>query len=404
MATYPINWTDKQWFAYICGFRAALTVADLNAPYFRIDTMLHPFGLGGPNERALVVGNTEYDGDGEYLIPVYTYGMTFSKPMVDFSGFTARIDISDTRLGFIGIEAGSYDPNSNLTYQILPGNQLLVQGLADAHYIERDTGDPVDYTLADLKEYGPLLYSTASSKPAGSSAEMEILFYLRLSVTGGVYSDSPIHLPLIYNSGTIDSPNVEDETTTLLTFLRGSDVPGVGINPANYYMYFITPLLAVSGKILSEIPPITAPIGPSSPVEIKASPSCIYASTVYTPKNFPAVMGLYVNPNPDNLEGSTDIQYVQATFKIKSSPDYAITRWTIDAGRGWEIQQTYTTSPNEDYEFLLYVNAKRVPETVITGMFAHITATVLFDTPEMRIPVIPTAGSIHYTDGGVEVD
>ena len=404
MATHNINWTEKQWFAFICGFRAGLTVADLNAPYFRIDTMLHPFGLGGPNERALVVGNTEYDGDGEYLIPVYTYGMTFTKPMTDFSGFTARIDISDTRLGFIGIEAGSYDPNSNLTYQILPGNQLLVQGLVDAPYVERDTGDPVNYNLADLKEYGPLLYSTASTKPSGSSAEMEILFYLRLSVTGGVYSDSPISLPLIYKSGTIDSPNVEDETTTLLTFLRGSDIPGSGINPNNYYyMYFVTPILAISGKILSEIPPITAPIGPSSQVDIKASPTSIFASTVYTPVGWPAVMGLYVNPNPDDLENG-DIMYVTATFKIKSQPDYAITRWTIQAGRGWEIQETYTTLPDENSEMTLYVNAKRVntEDTVVTGMFAYIIATVLFDTPEMYIPVIPTAGTIYYWDGGVD--
>lgn len=404
MATYPINWNDKQWFAFICGFRAGLTVADLNAPFFRIDTMLNPIGLGGPNERALVVGNTEYDGDGEYLIPVYTYGMTFTKPMADFSGFTVRIDISDTRLGFIGIEAGSFDPATNLTYQILSGNHLLVQGLRPASYIERDTGDPVPYDKQDLKDYGPLLYSTASSKPAGSSEEMEILFYLRVSVTGGVYSDSPINLPLIYSSGTIDSPDVTQETTTLLTFLKGSDVPGVGINPAFYYMYFVTPILAVGGKILSEIPPISAPLGPSSPASITPSPSCIYAATVYTPKDWPAVMGLYVNPNPDNLEGATDIEYVQATFLVKSKPEYAITRWQIKAGRGWELQEAFTTTANEDGEFLVYVNAKRTPTEVLSGMFAHIIATILFDEEELYIPVIPTQGSIHYTDGGVESD
>ena len=400
MATHNINWTDKQWFAFICGFRAGLTVADLNAPYYRIDTMLHPFGLGGPNERALVVGNTEYDGDGEYVIPVYTYNMTFAKPMTDFSGFTARIDISDPRLGFIGLEAGSFDPSTNLTYQILPGNHLLAQGLPSAEYIERDTNDPVDYSLQDLKDYGPLLYSTSKTKPLGSSQEMEILFYLRLSVTGGVDSLNPINIPLIYKSGTIDSPNVEEETTTLLTFLKGSDVPGTGLNPNHYYMYFVTPILAKGGQVLSEIPPVTAPIGPSAPVEIKASPTCIYASTVYTPKSWPAVMGLYVNPNPDDLENS-DIMYVTATFKVESKPEYAITRWTVQAGRGWEIQQTYTTDINEDGEFYVYVNAKRVDveDTVITGMFAYIIATILYDET-LYIPVIPIQGTIYYWDGG----
>lgn len=400
MATHNINWTDKQWFAFICGFRAGLTVADLNAPFYRIDTMLHPIGVGGATERAIVVGNTEYDGDGEYLIPVYTYGMSFEKPMTDFSGFTVRIDISDTRLGFIGIDAGSFDPATNLTYQILSGNHLLVQGLRPASYVERDTGDPVPYDLQDLKDYGPLLYSTASTKPSGSSEEMEILFYLRLSVTGGVYSDSPINLPLVYSSGTIDSSEVTDETTTLLTFLKGSDVPGVGINPAFYYMYFVTPILAVGGKILSEIPPISAPLGPSSPATITPSPSCIYAATVYTPKDLPAVMGLYVNPNPDDLEGG-DIEYVEATFVVKGSPDYAITRWQIEAGRGWEIQEAFTTTANENGEFLVYVNSKRTSSDVLSGMFAHIIATFQFED-KLYVPVIPTFGAIHYTTGGVD--
>ena len=112
-------------------------------------------------------------------------------------------------------------------------------------------------------------------------------------------------------------------------------------------------------------------------------------------------MGLYVNPNPDNLEGATDVEYVEASFLIKSKPEYAVTRWQVEAGRGWEIQETYTTSPNEHGEFLVYVNAKRVPTTVLSGMFAYIIATFQFED-ELYVPVIPQFGAIHYTDGGVE--
>lgn len=114
-------------------------------------------------------------------------------------------------------------------------------------------------------------------------------------------------------------------------------------------------------------------------------------------------MGLYVNPNPDDLKGA-DIEYVTAKFHIKSKEDYAITRWTIEAGRGWEIQEQYTTILDGNYEFDIYVNAKRVHVDggLYTGMFAYIIATVLFDTPEMLMPVIPTEGAIYYTDGGVD--
>jgi hypothetical protein len=403
VANFTISWTDKQWFAFICGFRAGLTVADANAPYIRLDTVLSPIGLGGPSERAVVIGNSEYTGDGEYRIPVYTYKMTYARPMKDFSGFTARIDISDSRLGFIGIEAGAFDPTKNLTYQIVQGNILVVQGLAEAQYVERDTGNPVVYSLADLKEYGPLLYSTSATAPPGINTDMEVLFYLHLQVTGGVYSDSPINIPLLYNSGTIDSDIVTEEQTTLMTFLKGSDVVGSTANPNLYYMYFVTPVQAVGGAILSDIPSKVAPIGPSEPADIKASPTCIYASTVYTPNNWPAVMGLYVNPNPDDLKGA-DIEYVTAKFHIKSKENYAITRWTVEAGRGWEIQEQYTTLLDENYEFYIYVNAKRVHVEggLYTGMFAYIIATVLFDTPKMLMPVIPTEGAIYYTDGGVD--
>ena len=399
MGTFQLNWSDRQKFCFICGFRAALTVKDLNAPMFRMDSILFPIGIGGPNERAIIVANTQYDGDGRYLIPVYTWMMRYDHPMRNFSGFTARIDISDSRIGFNGITAGdNFDPSSNMTYQVLSGNQLLVQGLTPADYIDRQSGDPVAFDLNDLKTYGPLLYSTSSDAPQGFIGEFEILFYLDVNITGGVTSSTPIRLNLIYRDGTVTDqpPNVN---TSLITFISGADALGMGLNPFDYYMFFVTPILASGGSILSDVPINTGAIGGQPPISSGASPSCVYSLPVLTPPDYPAVAGLYLNLSYDDVTAG-NITSVTSTWRIgpeASGKSWAMFGFSFIPTRGYEYTEA-TISDVVNGVALMTVNVQVSEDdyTLRGDLFGAIKASITVNADSYSIPIQPLTATINY--------
>jgi hypothetical protein len=404
---FHMQWSDRQWASFLTGFIAAQRIRALGGPYYRSDTVLEPVSIGGPNKRAIMVAETPYVGSGNYSVPVYTFNMSFEAPFKSYSGFTTRIDLSDPRLSFIGVSAGEhFDPAVNLVWKLLPGKILVVYGLVEASYINRDTSDSIGYTLDDLQDFGVLAYSTANSRPSGYRESMEVLFSIEVGVSGEVTIDNPIKLPLIYKSGTVTGSDPAQVTTSLVTFLSGAEAKSLSSNIQAqddwYYLFFVTPLLAVGGAILSDIPAKAGALGPSDPIKIRPSKSCVYAATVLTPPSWPVVMGLYVNASVDDILGG-DLQGVKATFRVDnpSNPNQPnsifqpSTRWEVLSGRGWLIDAASTDYDDRGVR-LVQIDAVRDPDAeVVTDLFAYIVA-VFQHQDALNVSVTPTLGTLIY--------
>lgn len=397
-----LNWNDRQKAAFICGWLAGTSLSNTQAPFVQIDTVLNPFGVGGTNERAICIGNAEYDGEGIYRLPVYAYNINLSPPMDRYTGFTARINISDTRLTFIGLSAGEhFDPAYNLIYKFVPGNILVVQGLTDGNYIDRNTGEYVDFDIMDFQAYGLAPYITAEGVPQGSKAEMEILFYLILQVSGIVTSTTPINIPLLYKDGQVTNTDPVSIFTSLITFLDGADIPGSVYVPGWSYMVFVTPLAVVGGRIVSDLKGSNTGVlgSPSPPLNVKPTPATIIALMAFAPPNKKSALGLVVTYDYKAVDGNS-VKSVKAVFRVENNNADVGMVWEVEAAEGWTLTNT-ATSHYPDGSFTITVEADSNNESY-SPLFAYILATFAFENKQMRVPVVPISATLTYKNTGDE--
>ena len=96
------NFTDNQWYNFICGFHAGLKLKDMTLPPYENNIVLHPIGVGGWGTIGLALPQMLYDGTTNTgRIPVFTHDVD-----IDYSGFSINIQWDSSRLQFNGVESG----------------------------------------------------------------------------------------------------------------------------------------------------------------------------------------------------------------------------------------------------------------------------------------------------------
>lgn len=250
------NFTDNQWYNFICGFHAGLKLKDLTLPAYDTNIVLHPIGVGGWGTIGLGMPELIYDGiNNTGVIPVFVHDVD-----IDYSGFSVNIQWDSTRLRFNGVEAGDF------------GTIGSSSSTADIRY---------SYSNGNFKARGIRPYTVKFKEPC-------ILFYINVTIIGTLDKNNPIDLRFVNSSFT------SLEYTTLLKWVE--------VAPDSWYNFFITPVLNIDGAIVSDKEPEEnkQTIGEDTTVAAKASPSGVYIGTAYTPPGSQGVVPIYSNSNKDD--------------------------------------------------------------------------------------------------------
>lgn len=267
----PFNFTDNQWYNFICGFHAGLKLKDLTLPYVENDIVLYPIGVGGYGMIGIALPEIEYDGSTQdFKIPIYTHDVD-----INYSGFSIRLTFDNQRLRFNGVEAGDFGtigPNT---------------GTYDIRY---------SYSNGEFKARGMRDSSIYFNEPI-------ILFYIDVTIIGNVTESTPIELTLD------NSNNTSLNSTTLLTYV---EVDG------QFYSYFITPVKNISGKIVSNIEDQKEPLGEETGIAVSATPSGVFIGNAWTA---PGNMGAVALMSNSNIEDEFPYNGVHLNFTVMDNPN-----------------------------------------------------------------------------------
>lgn len=270
-----IDFTDNQWYNFICGFHAGLKLKDLTLPAIDNNRLLFPIGVGGYGCIGIGIPTLVYDGVNNVgMIPVFTHDVD-----IDYSGFSVNIKWDSSRLRFDGVTEGQFGTIGDSS------------STSDIRYT---------YSEGNFKARGIRDKSVAFSEPI-------ILFYINVTILSAVDKDNPIKINLDKSS------NTDMNSTTMLKW--------VDIGDGQYYNYFITPLVNISGEIISddtEDEDNSTTVGDESDVSVAGSPSGVYIGQTFTAPGEVGVVPIYAN---SNVEDNFPYSGVHVNFTVMDSPN-----------------------------------------------------------------------------------
>lgn len=282
------NFTDRQWYNFLCGFYAGLRLKDVNAPYYSSNTVLEPIGVGGLGKIGLQMPSFTFSKYGqELIVPISTHDVD-----IDYSGFSVNVYFDPEVFAFVGATSGEI------------GDVGLVGSGAPIQY---------QYYKGVFKAYG--LTSNVYKEP-------KILINVKLKIMQVLHSN----VEMVFN-------NMSQTDVNYTTLLKLVDIEGA------LYPYFITPLINKNGLVRvieadvnnNEVPENIVnltPGGSDSPeVVVQAAPLGIFLGSGSTPPGFRGCIGAYVN-FPYNLYNSEMISELRCKILVKDKEvlsNFAIT-------------------------------------------------------------------------------
>lgn len=338
------NFTDNQWYCFICGLYSGLRLRQIDyeydVPEFEYGANIKPITSNISATIGLQIGEVLGKQGDTVLVPVFTHDVNTA-----YSGFTARI---------------SYDTSQLRVLTIVSSGFASVGPVGSGADIEYQISSGVIQVVCTF-DYGV------------SITQVAVLFYIQCSVTGEVYEDSPATLRFV--NGGFTNMNY----TTMLTYIV------VGTEPV---LYFITPLDNINGGIYSELSQTEVKLEGSS-----AAPS--WAGSV--------VQGGYTNILP----GGTGSFYVYAVVRddpelgapfpfdelrcgVSVGSDAIITDVRLINGTGSYSNATFVQNPTREGGFY--------------GIMMEVTVKVREETESYKvpssIPIHPTFGILkNYATG-----
>lgn len=295
-----IDFTDNQWYNFICGFHAGLKLRDLTLTKLDTNRILFPIGVGGYGCIGIGIPTMIYDGTNNVgMIPVFTHDVD-----IDYSGFSVNINWDSSRLRFDGVTPGQFgtigDNNST----------------SDIRYT---------YSNGNFKARGIRDKSIIFTEPI-------ILFYINVTIIGTVTKDRPIEIKLDKSS------NTNMNSTTLLKW--------VDIGGGQWYNYYITPVVNVDGAIVSEDESTDdsnkSTIGDESNVSVAGSPSGVYIGQAFTAPGDTGVVPIYAN---SNIDDNFPYSGVHINFTVKDDPNIFSYIKLVGAG-GFNLDINRTSDEN----------------------------------------------------------
>lgn len=269
------NFTDNQWYNFICGFHAGLKLKDLSLPEINSNRLLFPIGVGGWGCIGIGIPTMKYDGINTGMIPVFTHDVD-----INYSGFSVNLQWDSSRLRFDGVTEGQFGTIGDSSSS------------SDIRYT---------YSNGNFKARGIRDRSVVFNEPI-------ILFYINVTIIDTVTAERPIKINLNSNN------NTDLNYTTLLKW--------VDIGDDQWYNYFITPIANVSGAIVSEDSKDTnssiSPLGDEEGVSVNSSPSGVYIGTAFTFPGKIGVVPIYAN---SNAEDNFPYSGVHINFTVRDPSD-----------------------------------------------------------------------------------
>lgn len=335
------NFTDNQWYNFICGFHAGLKLKDLSLPAIDNNRLLFPIGVGGWGCIGIGIPTMEYDGvNNTGVIPVFTHDVD-----IDYSGFSVNIQWDSSRLRFDGVTEGQFGTIGDSSSQ------------SDIRYT---------YSNGNFKARGIRDRSVVFKEPI-------ILFYINVTIIDTVTADRPININLNSNS------NTDLNYTTLLKW--------VNIGDDQWYNYFITPIVNVSGAIVSEDTDTgnssTSTLGDESNTSVSSSPSGVYIGQAFTAPGNTGVVPIYAN---SNINDNFPYSGVHVNFTVKDDPDlFSYIRIVGNDGFSLSINRT----SDEDGYLVFDVVATRSEALIDNCTFCYIQYQIAdTELAEYEIPLV----------------
>lgn len=321
-----MNFTDSQWYNFICGFNAGLKLRDLSLPPYQLNINPYPLNIGGDAIIGLGMPDILYSEDiQEYSIPVYTHDVN-----IKYSGFSVNISWDTSRLQFISVSSGGF------------GTIGTTSSTADIRYT---------YSGGVFKARG-LRNETVEFNDA------IILFYINVKVIGIVTKTTPIQIN--FNN----SSNSSIEYTTLLKYV---DMAGVK------YTYFITPLQNKNGLITSDLEDKVQHIDETT-VSALASPSSVEVFTVSCEPGNTCVVPVVACSNIND-----NFPYDRVHFKLEIDDSQNMSRYISFTPMQQLSNIYYELFNNEEYKGMLSkpfnVNIIRSINTNTNNLVLDITCT-----------------------------
>lgn len=278
------EFTDNQWYNFICGFQAGMRLKDLGEKPYEKGFTLKPINVGGGG-IGLAMPSLDYDSSlTEYEIPVFTHDVDIA-----YSGFSVNIKI-DSRARFKRVEEGDF------------GTIGGVSSSADIKY---------QYNNGILKAYGLKDKNTEYNEPI-------ILFYIIVSVAEEPLKGVPIKLEFDNLS------NSDINYTTLMTYKEVE---------SEKYVFFITPLDNKNGyiggereeeKVISDVD-----------VYADSTPSGVYIGCAFTAPENRGCVNIVSNSNKED-----NFPYNKVHLKMMLEDDYLIYTYLNVIGiNGFEITE-----------------------------------------------------------------
>ena len=338
------NFTDNQWYCFICGLYSGLRLRQIDyeydVPEFEYGANIKPITSNVSATIGLQIGKVLGKQGDTVLVPVFTHDVNTA-----YSGFTARISYDTSRLRILTIvssgfaSVGPVGSGADIEYQISSG---VIQVVCTFDY---------GVSITQAKD----------------------LFYIQCLVTGEVYKGDPATLRFV--NGGFTNMNF----TTMLTYIV------VGTEPV---LFFITPLNNINGGIYSELSRTEVKLEASS-----AAPS--WADSV--------VQGGYANILP----GQTGSFYVYAVVRYDPELGAAFPfdelRCGVSVGSDAVIMDARLINGTGSYSNATFVQNPTC-EGGFSGIMMEVTVRVREDTEYHKvpdsIPIHPTFGILrNYATG-----
>lgn len=278
------EFTDNQWYNFICGFQAGMRLKDLEEKPYEKGFTLKPINVGGGG-IGLAMPTLEYDSSlTEYKIPVFTHDVDIA-----YSGFSVNIKI-DSRARFKRVEEGEF------------GTVGGASSSADIKY---------QYNNGVLKAYGLKDKDTEYNEPI-------ILFYIIVSVAEEPLKGNTISLTFI---------NLSYSDINYTTLMAYKEIE------SEKYVFFITPLDNKNGYIGGEGE--EKKVISDADVYAYATPSCVYIECSFTNPNSRGCVNIIANSSK-----ADNFPYNKVHLKMMLNDNYLIyTYLNIIGVNGFEITE-----------------------------------------------------------------
>lgn len=337
------QFTDNQWYNFICGFLCGMKLRNINLPYFDHTVTLKPIPVLGYGTIGLAIEKKVLEqGVTHYSMPVFAHDVASS--VQGFSGFSVNIKWDASRLKFIGVTEGEYGtigkPSDNTQIQYTYSN-----GLFKAR------------ALRDM----PFEIKTDS-----------VLFYIDVEVLDEVTSDRPIEMA--FNTADL----VDLNYTTMLKWV---------LVEGTYYTFFITPIKNVNGGIYSELPSESAGSGETTEVNANAAPSSVTALSSYTAPGNDGCVGIVACSNVDD-----NFPYSRVTCNINiRDDDGRFGLLEVLPMEGWSVSYSVSGS-------LISIVATREKDAIDAVTFCNIAYSIGGTLESYIIPLEVSNAVLYNSD------